>query len=93
MTTRSQNSRGSSRYAALAATVLWLVVQNTLLLASEPGQLDAAPLVVARALFGVAGLIVTRHPGMTLLLVSFLALVISCGVLAIKDSEIAGLED
>ena len=93
MTINLQRLAGSSRTAVLAAAILWLIVQNSLLLASEPGQLLAAPLVVARALFGVAGHIVSRYPGLALLLTLFLALVIFLGIAALKDSGTVGSED
>lgn len=93
MTINLQRLAGSSRTAVLAAAILWLIVQNSLLLAAEPGQFSAAPLVVARALFGAAGHVLTRHPTYALLLALFLALVISIGIAALKDSGSAGSED
>jgi len=58
-----RSERGSASLTPLMAIgVLWLLVQNTLLLAFEAGRVDPAPLVVARAMMRVVFLVAARYP-------------------------------
>jgi hypothetical protein len=75
---------------ALVASVAgpaWLVVQNSLLILSDPRHADPAPVVVARGLARVVILVAGRYPLTAALLIVTAGLALYLGIAAWKDAS------